>query len=401
MTLNDYRPIVGDKIISEIYRLARDLYGAKVLHINSTYYGGGVAEMLYTLVPLLNDAGISADWRILRGSEDFFTITKKFHNALQGDSINLSEMKKNVYISTNEDFSSYCEIDHDAVIVHDPQPLPLVRFYKKRQPWIWRCHVDLSHPNQDLWHFLTDFILRYDAVIVSAEYYRKEDLPVEQKVIAPVIDPLTAKNKMLPHALIHKMLKKFDIPSDKPLITQISRFDKWKDPLGVVEAFKLIRRKADSRLVLCGSMAADDPEGWDIYDSVKSKAKALIESGDVILSTTEHNVLVNALQRSSAVVIQNSTREGFGLTVTEALWKGKPVVATNVGGIPLQIVDGESGFLVEPENSEQLAQRTLEILQHPEMGKHLGERGREDVRQKFLITRMVYDDLKLLREMIG
>ncbi len=398
--LDGYRAIVGDKVISEIYRKAKRLYGIRVLHINSTYYGGGVVEMLSSLIPLMNSIGIETDWRILRGTPDFFTITKKFHNALQGDPINLTEIKKRIYIQTNEEFSSYCHIDHDCVIIHDPQPLPLIKFYKKRQPWIWRCHIDISNPNEQLWEFLKGFILRYDAVIISSEKYRREDLPVEQRVIHPAIDPLSPKNMEISLEIVHKYLRKFGIPTDKPLIVQISRFDKWKDPEGVIEIFKLVKEKVDCRLVLCGSMATDDPEGWTVYERVRRKARRLIERKEVLLITSENNILVNALQRSSAVVIQKSIKEGFGLTVTEALWKEKPVVASNVGGIPAQIENGVNGFLANPYDIEGFADRIVQILTNPSLAREVGKRGREVVRKKFLITRLLLDYLELLNDII-
>jgi len=398
--LDGYRAIVGDKVISEIYRKAKRLYGIRVLHINSTYYGGGVVEMLSSLIPLMNSIGIEMDWRILRGTPDFFTITKKFHNALQGDPINLTEIKKRIYIQTNEEFSSYCHIDHDCVIIHDPQPLPLIKFYKKRQPWIWRCHIDISNPNEQLWEFLKGFILRYDAVIISSEKYRREDLPVEQRVIHPAIDPLSPKNMEISLEIVHKYLRKFGIPTDKPLIVQISRFDKWKDPEGVIEIFKLVKEKVDCRLVLCGSMATDDPEGWTVYERVRRKARRLIERKEVLLITSENNILVNALQRSSAVVIQKSIKEGFGLTVTEALWKEKPVVASNVGGIPAQIENGVNGFLANPYDIEGFADRIVQILTNPSLAREVGKRGREVVRKKFLITRLLLDYLELLNDII-
>jgi trehalose synthase len=400
-TLDDFHDIVGDRVLSDIYKVARSLYGLKVLQINSTYYGGGVAEMLYTLVPLMNDVGINADWRILRGTPDFFGITKEFHNAIQGDPIELTDMKKQLYQETNEDFASYCKIEADLVHVHDPQPLPLIQFYKKSQPWMWRCHVDLSHPNQPLWRFLKRFILRYNVAIVSHELYRKEDLPVDQRVIQPVIDPLSLKNKDLSPDQVHETLKKFNVPDDKPFITQISRFDKWKDPLGVIEIFKLVRKQLDCRLVLCGSMASDDPEGLTIFNQVQESAKELIAGGDVILLTVENNMLVNALQRAAAVIIQKSIREGFGLTVTEGLWKGKPVIASNVGGIPLQIRDGETGYLVEPTDFQGCADRIAKIFRDPAAAEEMGKKAKEDVRSKFLITRMLLDELKLVGELVG
>lgn len=399
--IDEYRSIVGDKVISDIVKMAKNLYGLRVLHINSTYYGGGVAEMLYSLIPLLNDVGVSVDWRILRGTPEFFTITKKFHNAIQGDQINLSDIKKTLYIQNNQDFASYCQIDADCVIIHDPQPLPLIRFYKRKQPWIWRCHVDLSRPNPQLWDYLKGFILRYDRVIVSDCRYMKEDLPMDYSVIHPVIDPLSSKNKEISKDLIIRTLKKYAVPTDKPILTQISRFDKWKDPANVIEMFKLVKAKIDCRLVLCGSMAADDPEGIQIYQKILQRANNHVAKRDVILLTVEDNILVNALQRISSVVIQKSIREGFGLTVTEALWKEKPVVASNVGGIPLQMVDGETGYLIDPTDIKTGAARVISILGNPEEAKRLGTNGREMVLKKFLITRHLYDDLKMLNDLFG
>jgi trehalose synthase len=398
--LNDYREITGNKIISDLYKKARPLYGKRIIHINSTFYGGGVAEILNSLVPLMNDVGLDAGWRIIRGSPDFFAITKKFHNALQGDSINLTEIKKKVYLQTNEDFSTYTHLNHDCVIIHDPQPLPMIKYYKKRQPWIWRCHIDLSHPNEKLWEFLTGFVLKYDIEIISNENY-KADLPMEHKIIRPGIDPLTPKNMELSDYDINKYLKKFKVPLDKPLLTQISRFDKWKDPAGVLEIFKLVKKEVDCRLVLCGSMASDDPEGIQIYERIKQKANSLIANSDVILITSENNILVNALQRRSAVIIQKSIREGFGLTVTEALWKETPVVASNVGGIPLQISHSENGFLFEPNDNIGFAQKIIELIRKPDLATKIGKNGRATVIEKFLITRILDDYLDLLNNILN
>jgi len=399
--LNDYREIVGDQVLFEIYQKARKLYDKHIIHINSTYMGGGVAEILNSYIPLMNDIGIDTGWRILHGNPDLFNITKKFHNALQGDSLNLSAMKKKLYVQANENFASYTHFDHDCVFIHDPQPLPLIEFTRKRQPWVWRCHVDLSHPNKKLWEYLKGFILMYDSMILSNETYRKPDLPLEQKIIQPVIDPLTPKNVELSGKDISKYLKKFGVPTDKPLITQISRFDRWKDPIGVIEVYKIVRETIDCRLVLCGSMASDDPEGVKIYEKVKQRANNLIDHGDIILITSENNILVNALQRKSAVIIQKSIKEGFGLTITEALWKEKPVVASNVGGIPVQITDGENGFLVDVIDKNGFAQKIIEIMKNPDLGYELGKRGKETVRKKFLITRLLSDHLDLLSEIFA
>lgn len=398
--LNEYRTIVGDRVVNTIFQKARRLYKKRIININSTYAGGGVAEIMSSLVPLLNDAGVGADWRIIRGSTDLWTITKEFHNALQGDKISLTSMKRKLYLQANEDFATYAHLDQDFVIIHDPQPLPLIQYVTKNQPWVWRCHIDLSTPNPQLWEFLKDYLIRYDKVVVSSEFYKKRDLPMDQIVFQPVIDPLTLKNVTLSEKDVAKYIKEFKIPLDKPIITQISRFDKWKDPLGVVDIFKRVKKKVDCRLVLCGSMASDDPEGIQIYERVKKKANHLVENGDVLLITHENNILVNLLQRMSTVVLQKSLREGFGLTVTEALWKGKPVVASNIGGIPLQIEDGETGFLVEPKDYDTAAERIIQILKEPEKYEEMGRQGREYVREHFLVTRLMNNYIDLAADMI-
>jgi trehalose synthase len=399
-SLEEYREIVGEEVISCIYRKARTLYGTRVLQINSTYYGGGVAEILNSFIPLMNDAGVEADWRILRGTPDFFDITKKFHNALQGDHINLTQIKKKLYSQASGDFSSYCHIDHDCVIIHDPQPLPLIKYYRKRQPWIWRVHVDLSDPNLKLWEFLKSFILRYDMVVISSPKYRREDLPVFQRVIYPAIDPLSPKNMEITDTTIAKTMKKFGIPMDKPILSQVSRFDKWKGPGEVLDIFEVVRKRVDCRLVICGSMATDDPEGQEVFERVRRRANSLIKKGDVLFITSENNILVNALQRSSAVVVQKSAKEGFGLSVTEALWKAKPVVASNVGGIAHQITDGENGFLREADDDEGFADAVLEIMKNPNLGAELGYKAKESVRKKFLMTRQLSDYLDLLNDIL-
>lgn len=401
--LEDYRRIVGDKVIGEIARKARALYGKHIVHINSTYQGGGVAEILNNLVPLMNDIGIDTGWRTLHGFPDFFEITKKFHNALQGESIHFTEQKKRLYYQANGDFATYTHIDHDCVIIHDPQPLPLIKFYKKRQPWIWRCHVDLSNPNEKLWEFLSSFMLRYDVVIVSNKNYLKKDLPVDQVIIYPAIDPLSSKNMDIPEGDIAKYLKKYGISTDKPLITQISRFDKWKDPGGVIKVFKLVKEKIDCRLVLCGNLATDDPEGIRMYARTEKEAQKLIENGDVVLVTdpaASNFIFINALQRKSSVIVQKSSKEGFGLVVTEALWKGTPVVASNIGGIPLQIKDGENGFLLDFEDTQGFADKIITVLKEPALAVEMGRKGHEHVKSKFLITRLLIDYLDLLADLV-
>lgn len=399
--LESYRNIVGDKAIAEIYKKAGYLYGKEIININSTYQGGGVAELLDSLIPLLNDAGADVGWDIFHGNTDFFQITKKFHNALQGAAIDLTDIKKQNYIEATQNFFSYQKINQNLVFVHDPQPLPIISFYKKRQPWIWRCHVDLSNPYPPLFEFLKEFILRYDLVIVSSEKYKKPDLPVKQIVVHPAIDPLSLKNMDLTEKYETKYLHKFGIPCDKPIIAQISRFDRWKDPLGVVEIYKRVKEKVNCRLVLCGNMASDDPEGWDIYEEVKRKANRLIDTGDIILIVQDNNILVNMLQRISSVIIQKSLKEGFGLTVTEAMWKHKPVVASNVGGIPIQIVDRESGLLFDPNDLDGFSDAIVEILKNPEFGERLGNAAHNRVKKHFLITRLVADYLDIAKSLIN
>jgi trehalose synthase len=399
--LEDYRGIVSDEIIADLHRRASRLHNKHVVHMNSTAQGGGVAEMLYALVPLMNDVGVDAGWRVLVGSDDFFGVTKKFHNGLQGDPVNLTENKKRLYLQANESFSQYNHISHhDAVIIHDPQPLPIIRFYKKRQPWIWRCHIDLTSPDPGLWEFLKGYIMRYDLMIVSHEQYRRPDLAVEQRIINPAIDPLNQKNIGLPERTVLRYMKRHGIPLDKPLITQVSRFDKWKDPEGVVEVFKRVREQVDCRLVLAGNMATDDPEGLMIFERVRKRAGALVDRGDIIFLLGASDIVINALQRVSAVVVQKSLREGFGLTVSEAMWKGTPVVAGAVGGIPLQIIDGETGFLVDPTDLDQTADRVVTLLADPALASAMAARGVEHVREHFLVTRLLGHYLSLFQELM-
>lgn len=395
--LEDYRDIVGDEVLTEIFRQARPLYGKKILHVNSTYQGGGVAEILGKLVPMMSDLGLSVDWRILHGSHDFFTVTKKFHNALQGDDINFSDLKRSTYTETNRRFASYAQVDHDLVIVHDPQPLPLVRYFNKRQPWIWRCHVDLSEPNQEVWDYIKGFMIRYDQLVFSNEKFVHDDISMDTDIIYPSIDPLAVKNQSINQDTVDKYLNKYDIPQDKPIISQISRFDKWKDPEGVIEVFEKVKEEVDCRLVLLGSVALDDPEGARVHDRLVSEVKG---RDDIIIINKESDILVNVLQRRSSVVLQKSLKEGFGLTVTEALWKSTPVVASDVGGIPLQITDGETGQLVNPRDYDEVARKVIQILNNPELGAKLGGSAHREVKEHYLITNQLLRWLKLLQNFL-
>jgi trehalose synthase len=395
-SLDDYLPIVGEKTLGNIYQKAHRLINKHVVHINSTAHGGGVAEILNNLVLLMNDIGIDTGWRVLLGPTDFFSVTKKFHNALQGNSINLSANKKNLYLETNERFSKFTHLDHDCVIVHDPQPLPLIKFNRKKQPWIWRCHIDITKPEKEIWSYIKPFILRYDMMIISSRQFRKKDLVLEQRIIHPSIDSLSPKNMDISDDTIAKIFKKFDIATDKPLITQISRFDPWKDPEGVLRVFEIVKEKIDCRLVYCYNLAPDDPEGIIMYNKMAKKARRYLESGDVLFVLGDNQILVNALQRKSSVILQKSTREGFGLTVSEAQWKGTPVVASNIGGIPEQVMDNKTGFLVDPHDIPGCAEKVITLLKDRKLAKEMGRKGKEYVKKNFLITRHIADYLTLL-----
>lgn len=400
LRLEDFRHIVPDETLAEIYAKARQLYGKHIVHLNATYQGGGVAEILYSLVLLMNDVGIDAGWRILHGSQEFFEITKSFHNALQGAKLNLSQRKKRIYLQVNENFSKFSHLDHDCIIIHDPQPLSIIQSYRKSQPWIWRCHIDLTNPHKELWDFLKGFLLKYDQIVVSSEKYFKDDLPVDQRLMLPAINPLSQKNKDINEKTIIEYITKAGIPTDKPVITQVSRLDPWKDPEGVIDVFKLVKEKVNCRLVFCYNVASDDPEGMRMYNKVQRKANKFLKRGDILFVVGNNETLVNSIQRFSSVIIQKSIKEGFCLCVTEALWKGTPVVASDVGGIPSQIEDSENGFLVAPKDTEGFADRIIHLLKNPDDGKAIGQKAKETVRQKFLITRLLSDYLYMLNSII-
>lgn len=381
VSLADYIPLVGEDAVARIREKARPLRGLHVTHVNSTYYGGGVATLLSSLTLLMNDVGIKTGWRVIQGSPDFFSVTKKFHNALQGGTVNLSPRKKQIYEHTVYENAVRNHLDHDVVIIHDPQPLPLVDHYRKRGPWVWRCHIDLTDPHPELWAYLRRWIEAYDAVIVSMPDYRQE-LRTPQVVIPPAIDAFAIQNRDLSPAEVEERLAHYGIPTDRPLVVQISRFDRWKDPQGVIEAFKLAREEVPATLALLGNVATDDPEGEEVYRSLLDQREERI-----IILSRQDGALVNALQRRAAVVFQKSTREGFGLTVAEAMWKGRPVIGGNVGGIRHQIVDGVNGFLVA--SVEEAAARMVELLRDQELRRELGRRARETVRDRFLMTALL------------
>jgi trehalose synthase len=400
--LDDFRHVVPDAEIADIYRKARLLHGTSVVHINSTYQGGGVAEILYSLIPLMNDVGIPAGWRILHGTPDFYEVTKRFHNALQGSTnLHLTQRKKDLYEQVNQNFAYFTHLQHDIVIVHDPQPLPMIRYYSKTAPWIWRCHIDLTDPHPGLYDYLKGFILKYDQMVLSSDTYKKSDIPVPQRIVYPAINPLSIKNRDLQPKIVKEYLDKVGIPTDKPFISQVSRLDPWKDPEGVLDVFELVREKVDCRLVLCYNMAADDPEGYRMYQKVSNKARSRMATGDVILVVGNRDVVVNAVQAASSVVIQKSIKEGFCLAVTEALWKARPVVASNVGGIPRQIVDGIGGFLVEPRDNNAFADRIVHLLKDASTAQEMGRQAKEHIRKGFLITRLLSNYLDMLATVSG
>jgi trehalose synthase len=386
--LSDYRDLVSDETLDRIREKARPLRGMHVAHINSTYYGGGVATVLSSLTLLMDSVGIKTGWRVIQGSPDFFSITKKMHNALQGGEINLSERKLEIYEEVTRANVRRNHLSHDFVIVHDPQPLAMVRHYTKRGPWIWRCHIDLSEPDEELWAFLRPYVEAYDAAVFSMSEYT-QSLEIPQIVFPPAIDPFSIANREFSEVEIDDRLEHYDIPTDLPLVVQISRFDRWKDPEGVIEAFRKAREQVDATLVLLGNVATDDPEGEQVYRSLLDEREERI-----LIISQEDTALVNALQRRAAVVLQKSRREGFGLTVAEAMWKGTPVIGGDVGGIRLQIEDGVNGFLVS--SIDEAAERIVQLLRDPDLCRSMGRRGRESVRRRFLLTRLLERYLDLL-----
>jgi trehalose synthase len=386
--IEDYEPHIGSEAVERILGKAARLHGLRVVNFNSTYYGGGVAEMLTSLTLLMNCAGIQAEWRVIQGTPDFFTITKKMHNALQGGEIDLSRMKMRIFEEVIYENAVRNRIDHDFVLVHDPQPLPLIEHFAKKCPWIWRCHIELSQPRAEMWKYLRGFVEKYDAMILSRREYRQE-LSIPQLVFQPAINPFTIKNKELTEAEITERLARYNIPTDLPLVVQVSRFDPWKDPRGVIEAFKIARREVDATLVLLGNFATDDPEGAAIYEALAKERNQRI----LVLCEGDDTALVNALQRRAAVILQKSLREGFGLTVAEAMWKGTPVIGGDAGGIRDQIEDGKNGFLVR--DVEECAKRIVQLLKNEKLRRRMGEEAHETVRQRFLLTRYLEQYLDL------
>src|SRR5438477_7110260 len=388
--IEDYEPLIGSENVERVREKARRSMGVRVANFNSTYYGGGVAEMISSLTLLMNSLGLRTEWRVIQGTADFFSITKKMHNALQGGKIDLSGIKKEIYEQVIYENSVRNFLEHDFVIVHDPQPLPLIEHYEKKCPWIWRCHVDLSRPEAETWKYLRRWIDKYDVTIVSCPEFKQEMKP-PQRVFMPAINPFNIKNRKLDDKEIDERLAHYKIPTDLPLIVQISRFDPWKDPEGVVKAFKLARKEVETTLVLLGNFATDDPEGSQIFESLRA-----CQEDRILILTEDDTALVNGLQMRAAVVLQKSLREGFGLTVAEAMWKRTPVIGGDVGGIRYQIEDGVTGFLVS--SVEQAATRIVQLLKDKKLRDQMGERARRTVREEFLLPRYVEQYLDLFAE---
>lgn len=387
--LVEYIPIVGQSVIDDLRLLAEKLKGKLVQQINSTSVGGGVAEILNRMIPLLRDLGVDTRWDLIKGGEQFFEVTKKFHNALHGWPVAITGRDFDIFMETSEKNIEEVDIYGDIVFIHDPQPIALVK-KKTQNKWVWRCHVDISNPHPIVWKFLRDFLEYYDAAVFSAPAFSQR-LAIRQFLISPSIDPLSEKNRELSQEFIEAVLKKYGISKHRPTITQISRFDRLKDPIGVIEAYRIVKKYIDCQLILAGGQASDDPEAMMVLEEVRERAK---QDPDIHILLLPHNDLeINALQRASTVIVQKSIKEGFGLTVSEALWKAKPVVASAVGGIPLQIKHKYSGLLCH--SIEGCAFAIKQLLNSPEYAKRLSENGREHIRNNFLITRHLRDYMLL------
>ncbi|MGI9538673.1 MAG: glycosyltransferase [Miltoncostaeaceae bacterium] len=391
-SLADYHSIVSRDLMDEVRALAQPLEGKRVLHVNATSFGGGVAEILYSLVPLMNDVGLDAHWKVMYGRDDFFGVTKSMHNALQGEPITLTDEDKATFERYNLMNVGGLTDDYDYVIIHDPQPAAM----RMHAPidgakWIWRCHIDLSTPHQDVLDFLTPMVEGYDlSVFHMAQYIPPGDTVPEPIIMPPAIDPLAPKNMALSPEDASYIVDQFGLDVERPLMLQVSRFDPWKDPMGVIDAYRIVKKKVpELQLALVGSMATDDPEGVEFYQRSEDYAA---DDPDIYILSNLNNVgavEVNAFQSHSDVVVQKSIREGFGLTVTEGLWKARPSVASNVGGIPLQIVDGQTGYLVS--SIEECAARVTDLLQDPDAAKAMARRGKQHVRHDFLTPRLLRD----------
>lgn len=391
--IKDYVPIIGKEKIDDLCFLAEKLRDKSILNINSTAVGGGVAEILSRMVPLLRQLGVNAKWDVIKGDEKFFNITKKLHNALHGVDVTITKDDFEYFIEVNRNNAEEMDLSSDIFFVHDPQPIALIDKKKKvKGKWAWRCHIDFTNPRREVIEFLKSYIRKYDSAIFSAPAFARKDIKVPQVLISPSIDPLSDKNKELPEETIDKVLEKFKIDRDRPIVTQISRFDYLKDPLGVIKVYKKVKKYIDCQLVLAGGGATDDPEGMQVLNEARDAA-----SNDkdihIIFLPPGSDIEINAIQRASTVILQKSLKEGFGLTVAEALWKSKPVIASAVGGIPLQITHKYSGILTY--SIDGTFHFLKELLNEPEYAKKLAKNGHEHAKNNFLITRHLREYLLL------
>ncbi len=390
--LDSYREVTPKGTIDFLRCLAENVQGKRILHVNSTRMGGGVAEILRSLVPLIQDIGVEARWEVITGTEDFFAVTKAFHNSLQGQEQDLSPAMLDTYGEINRKNARGLDLNADYVIIHDPQPAALILHKPATGRWIWRCHIDISHPQRKVWNFLRPYVVQYDGAIFSLPRFAQR-LPIPQFLIYPSIDPLSDKNRDLSPEEQEKVLDRLKIPRDKPILLQVSRFDRFKDPLGVIQAYRLVKKHHDVRLILAGGGAMDDPEGEKVLAEVREAARNDPDTL-ILLLPPDANVEINALQRTATIVMQKSLREGFGLTVAEAMWKGKPVIGGFAGGITVQLVYGVTGFTVH--SAEGTAFRIHQLLDNPDILAKMGEDAREYVRRNFLITRHLGDYLALM-----
>jgi trehalose synthase len=399
-TLADYTHLVGRPLVEEIRELAEPLQGRRVVHLSATAFGGGVSEILYTLVPLMRDVGLDVEWQVIYGREEFFNATKIMHNALQGNPQDLTEEQWATWSQYNEMNARELARGWDVCVVHDPQPAALYKLVpEKAEGWVWRCHIDVSTPNPATMARLLPFIESYPETLFHVDDYVPAGMNGNVNIVPPAIDPLAPKNMALSLEDAVFVCRQFGIDTDRPMVCQVSRFDPWKDPLGVIDAYRIAKaERPDVQLALVGSMASDDPEGWDFYNSTLAHADG---DPDIHILNNFNNVgsiEVNAFQSLAQVVVQKSTREGFGLTVSEALWKARPFIGGNVGGIPLQVQNGETGYLVD--SVEECAARIGDVLDDPELGRSLGLRGKEHVREHFLTPRYLRDYLKIFHEVL-
>ncbi|MFQ5846247.1 MAG: glycosyltransferase [Candidatus Methylomirabilales bacterium] len=395
--LEDYREVAPPGSVDLLYRLSEKVKGRSLLNINSTRFGGGVAEMLNRLVPLLNELGVKATWEVIQGSDEFFAVTKAFHNALQGREREISERLYRAYLECNRENAKRLLFDADMILVHDPQPAALIDYGPRVGKWVWRCHLDISHPARRVWRFLRNYVVKYDAAIFSLPTFAQK-LSIPQFLVYPSIDPLSDKNRELSRREVTKILNTLGVPQDKPILVQVSRFDHFKDPVGVIQAYRIVKKHNDCRLVLAGSRAADDPEGRAVVEEVTEVAG---QDPDIhILELPpDANLEINALQRAASIILQKSIKEGFGLTVSEAMWKGKPVIGGDAGGITVQILYYLTGYTVS--SVEGAAFRIRYLLNNPKVARKMGADAKEHVRRNFLITRHLTDYLTLMAALTG